>query len=1172
ERAQQGRAPAEEGHAVVPVLLASLPNPERRAAGIGHLRRAIEGFDEAQISTIHGFCRQALRENTFETGAPFDAEMVETIRPLLEELTHDGWTRERHDADPELLAHLHDRKVTHDTFFKLARAVAASPESPRVPPGPGQLVPLSTSVDEWTAARRGFRQRWRAEGDAVISTLREAVERDELNKTRYKPEALANKRRELEAWLDSEHPSALGAEVLAPFGTEVLTSALIKKFARAGGSVTHPLLSDVDALMDACRVACASLDQLGLGLLHRFAGFILEQLTARKRARRILAYDDLLGLLRDRVTGPDANPTLVRALQARYDVALIDEFQDTDPVQWGIFEAVFATAGRRLIVVGDPKQAIYAFRGADIHTYLAARSHPDMSVAQLGTNHRSDEAVVDGVGHIFTNPRVDDPFVNRAIAYGDVTARHTERRFWSGDGTPPGVVISHLRREAAGVDSRKGIPTSRSPLPPRLTASQIVAFLASGAELEDQGTRRAVRPSDIAVLVRSNQNARDVQRALRTVGVPSTLRHDSTVFESDEARELVRVLEAVLEPRRAGQVRRALCTRLLGQDIATLAALQTDEAGWTDWMERLGQWRRRWFLKGFATFARTLTTTPLPVPGADEPMTLPTRLLGWRDGERRFTNLNHLLERLHEAASSDDLAPSALVEWLKRKRTEKADKEDERGQLRLESDGDAVTISTVHKSKGLQYAFVWCPYLWATTEVGPRQRLPLRFRDPDHGQRWSLDLDLDLWSESKRAHVALANRTNLGDATRQLYVALTRAKHQVHLLHGPMNGLGCSALGHLLHPGEPTPERLDDDALFERLRVLAEGSDGTIALRDIPTLPDLAFHPRRAEESVDLRARRFERSTPIDGWWRRTSFSGLTSQKQADEEPIQDHDPEPEEDESLRDDEQSPGAVTAEPGHDDRRSLGLVAFKGGTRAGSCLHTVYERHDFQRPELLEGLVAEQLEAFGFDAAAWSQPVSAAIQTSLDTPLGLSPDLRLGELPMGRRFDEIDFVFPLRADGGAVVSAKDVSALMAAHPGPGMPSGYPARLQRLGFLPVRGFMVGSIDLVFEHDGRWYVVDYKSNNLGPHPADYTPSHLAEAMSHSHYVLQYHIYCVALHRYLRWRLGARYRFADHFGGVLYLFMRGMAPDHAPGTGIFRDEPPEALVEGLSHLLGGDR
>ena len=182
------------------------------------------------------------------------------------------------------------------------------------------------------------------------------------------------------------------------------------------------------------------------------------------------------------------------------------------------------------------------------------------------------------------------------------------------------------------------------------------------------------------------------------------------------------------------------------------------------------------------------------------------------------------------------------------------------------------------------------------------------------------------------------------------------------------------------------------------------------------------------------------------------------------------------------------------------------------------------------------------------------------------------MSLSQLSPAQRFDELDFVFPLRPDGGEVITAGHLGALMSAHPGPGLPTGYGEHLRRLNFLPVRGFMVGSIDLIFEHAGRWYVVDYKSNNLGPHPADYTPRHLAEAMSHSHYVLQYHIYAVALHRYLRWRLGDGYRFEDHFGGVLYLFIRGMSPDHAPSTGVFRDAPPRALVEGMSDLLGGQR
>jgi exodeoxyribonuclease V beta subunit len=1162
-----------DDHAVVPVLLTNLSEGGQRAEGLRRLSRAIEGFDEARIATIHGFCQQALSENTFESGAPFGAEMQSTVRPLFEEIAYDGWTRGRHDADRRLLTYLDVKGLTPKTLINITKEISRDPEMSRIPKRPVDREGVDPALDTFDAALATLKRRWALEADDIMVSLITATEDDHLDKRRFGAKPAQSKRAKLDKWLASPSPSPCKAEPLNDFSSATLDAARSAAFKKTGGVIRHGLTDEVDALALKATAATAALEAMATHFIHDFADFAERALVQRKDERRLVSFDDLLKTLQRGVSGPKANPALIEALQARFDIALIDEFQDTDPVQWDVFEAIFASPDHRMILVGDPKQAIYAFRGADIQTYVTARSHPAMTVAQMGINYRSDTQVVDGISHLFRHG--DDPFLNTAIQYSDIQANHTAPRWTSPDGESAGVVFSFLRRSAVGAKAKGTLGAWGWPAPQQIVAAQIATFLQSSATVQsedDTSTMRAVRPSDIAVLVRSNLNAQEVQAALRALGVPSTLRHNSTVFQSEEARELILVLEAVLTPRRAGQVRRALLTRLLGQDVSTLAALESNEAQWTLWMEQLGTWRRSWFETGFATFARSLTTTALPAPESDTPISIPARLLGWRDGERRVTNLSHLIELLHEASLKDDLAPGALLEWLKHERaTEDSNEPLEQRQLRLESDGDAVTIVTVHKAKGLEYPFVWCPYLWSGTAVSKGKTVPLRFRDPNQGDAWTLDIGVDVGNSDKQAHVAIASRTNLSESTRQLYVALTRAKHQVHILCGAMKTLPASGLGHLLYPGIPKSASQPDEVLYADLKRLEETSQGTIAVRDLVTLPSAHTLNRSALGPDTPQAKVFSRDRPIDKWWRRTSFSGLAKNTRADEVPVQDHDTELEEDDLVASGEERSASPLPEPGHDDTRDLVLKGFRGGTQAGTCIHEIYEDHDFQTPDALRDLVAEKLIAYRFDAEAWTDAVTHNIQASLETPLGITPRLTLADLTLARRFDELDFVFPLRPDRGSVISAKQIGQLMTAHPGPGLPPGYGERLQALNFMPVRGFMVGSIDLIFEHQGRWYVVDYKSNNLGEHPADYTPRHLAEAMSHSHYTLQYHIYCVALHRYLRYRLGASYRFEEHFGGVRYLFMRGMSPDYAEGTGVFTDSPPKALVEGLSALLGGD-
>ena len=1170
EALERGTA-EDEDHLIVGILLGELGDDGEARVALERVRRAIEGFDEAQIATIHGFCQRALKENAFESGAPFGTELQTSNKPLFLEIAYDGWTRGRHDADRRLLSYLDSHGLSPKALVKIVKEISADPEMPRVPKQGPLSADTKETLDRFDLALARLRERWPQKIDGVVTTLIEASEAGELNKRSYGAKPTQSKREKLESWLSSRSPKAWRAAEVEGFASHKLDGARLSALKKSGQIVRHGLSEEVDALWGACVEASEALDSLATHFILDFADFAEEALRERKKRERILSFDDLLKTLRARVSGPQANPELITALQARYDVALIDEFQDTDPVQWEIFEAVFTGPGRRMIVVGDPKQAIYAFRGADIQTYLSARNHPLMQVAQLGKNHRSDKRVVDGISHLFSASKGGDPFLNPQIQYTKVSAHHTRPRFSAPSGPQAGVVLSMLRREAGGLKDLEVYKTWNWSLPHQITAAQISELLMSDATIIEEGKHRRVRPSDIAVLVRANRHAEEVQEALRQLGVPSTLRHNSTVIQSDEARELIDVLEAVLTPRRSGLVKKALLSRLLGQDLTTLAELETDEVRWTTWTETLAEWRRDWVDKGFATFARQLTTRPLPRPGEAAPMSMTERLLSWRDGERRITNLNHLIELLHEVSLKDKLAPQALIEWLKRERSSE-DPEDpvERRQLRLESDGDAVTIVTVHKAKGLEYGIVWCPYLWSKSTTSSNKRLPLRYRDPEDEERWTLDLGVDLFSESKKANVSLADATNLSEATRQLYVALTRAKYQVHILCGPIGGLGKSGLGHLLYPGEEKPETKSDAVLLEALKSLEATSEGTLEVVDMLRLPQGKRLVREVSGPKEPRAKRFSRSSPIDTWWRRTSFSGLTHNTRSDERPVQDHDAEPEAEADVQ--LESEGVSALDPGHDDTREVSLKDFRGGTRAGTCIHEIYEEHDFQSPEALKALVRQKLEAYRFDARQWTDVLSASIQSSLETPLGLSPQLTLSEISRAQRFDELDFVFPLRPAGESALRASQIGALMRLHPGPGLPKGYAEMLEALNFLPVRGFMVGSIDLIFEHAGRWYVVDYKSNNLGQEASDYTSSHLAEAMSHSHYVLQYHIYTLALHRYLSYRLGERYRFEEHFGGVLYLFMRGMSPDYAPQTGVFFDRPPQALVEGLSALMEGER
>lgn len=1154
-----------EMHEVVRILLQKIP-AEQYERAVRRIHRAIEGFDEAQISTLHGFCQRALQEQAFESGVAFEVELVHSTDALLQEIAQDWWSHSRHDGNLRLMAYL--KGISLSTLNHYGKVVSSNLDAPWCPEKP-DLSRVLVDIQHWTDALTSYETIWAKDSVKILPALMDGIEKKYLVQTSFKVIQVGNKVKAMSDWLRNPTLSAKTKaakkqrDLIQYFTAEYLESKVSKNGRKSGYMPEHPLTRASEELLSAYDrlISSGAMEAYELHHMHEYCAYVIRELDRRKKQERVLSFDDLLRILHEKVVGTDKNPALIQALRNRYKVALIDEFQDTDPIQWGIFEAIFAHPDHRMVVVGDPKQAIYSFRGADIATYIEARGHPEMVVQTLATNHRSDDSVVRAVEHLFTHDATRSPFRNEDIGFPSVSARHKEARFWSHEARPPGVVFSYQRREAVGVAQEAVLDAWNFPNLPQTLAAQIVSFLNdSRNEVLDGDTnvRRSVRPSDVAVLVRGNRQAIELQQAFRHAGLPSTVRSETSVFQSSEAEELEQVLLAVLDPSRSGAVRVALMTSILGQDITTLAKLETDGFAWNQWVEILREWRQRWYEKGFATLARSMNTKPLPVASGTR-RTVPERLLSWRDGERRVTNLFHLLEVIQEAVIVDRLTPKAVVYWLRRQRAMAEDAGEEHRQLRLESDQDAVTITTIHKSKGLQYGFVWCPDLWINPKVSSKNQFPLRFRNAEDGDRWWLDLGLNPESEQKMLHCTMATQTNREESLRLLYVAMTRARHQVHVLLGAVKELQHSPLGYLLFPRsedlDSVPvEQTSDSTYLGLLRRVVNTSAGTMALVDLnERLRPETYSRQQKEQALTVRA--YTRGG-LEQDWRRTSFSGLTRGDKADKSPIKDHD-----------------ALTADTpliSHEHQvaatQGVLLADFPRGARTGNCLHKIYEDHDFLQPMLLAGLVKTQLEAFGFDAETWTNPLVTAIQDQLNTSLCVEPEFCLAALPKSRRFDEMDFTFALPTSGS--VGVNDIAALMDAHPGKGMPKGYTRHLRRLNFKPLQGYMNGSIDLVFEHDGRWFVVDYKSNHLGATVGEYGAVHMAAVMSHSHYVLQYHIYAVALHRYLQWRLGDAYDYPSHFGGVRYLFLRGMSSTYPEGTGVFIDRPPEPLIDGLSRLL----
>jgi exodeoxyribonuclease V beta subunit len=674
-----------------------------------------------------------------------------------------------------------------------------------------------------------------------------------------------------------------------------------------------------------------------------------------------------------------------------------------------------------------------------------------------------------------------------------------------------------------------------------------------------------VVPGDIAVLTRTNDQAFQIQAALRQRGVASVVLGDKSVYASSEAADLERVLRAVVEPANNRLVRAALTTDLVGLTGSELHALDEADGEWESWLAAFHEFSAIWSQTGFVQMMRVLMSR----------CRVPERWLQLGDGQRRMTNLLQLVELLHAAGMQGHLGPSGIFAFLARaRRREVLGMEAEAAQIRLESDSAAVKITTMHKSKGLEYPIVYCPYSWHGMLLHPNDELAPKLHLAD-GR-----LVIDIGSSHKQEHLVQARWEQFAENMRLLYVALTRARHRCTIVWGRIGrNYATSALGYLLH-APPLADAASDVAVIQaHLQSLSDEklvSDIEAHARQAPITWRFARaaatspYAPEAEPERPLAARRPR--FPIADRFRTSSFSALSSHAPTPdqalvraEERSRDHDAAA--DVGFDPEEAGPALIESAPA-----PIRLAEFPRGAKAGSFFHDILEHYDFvsPRPDALRKLVEARLLSYQYPVEEWSERVAEQIYAVLDTPLAsesTSP-VRLGDVPLARRLTELEFRLPVASRAGArghAVAARDLARVFREHPSAALSSRYADLVSELGFIPLEGYLRGYIDLVFEHEGSYFVVDYKANHLGETADSYGPASIETALLGGHYFLQYHLYALALHRYLGQRI-RDYDFSRHFGGVFYLFIKGMGPELG-ASGVFFEKPPLARLSALSEL-----
>ena len=915
---------------------------------------------------------------------------------------------------------------------------------------------------------------------------------------------------------------------------------------------------------------------------RRLAEAVRDELDRRKRALSVMDFDDLLTRLRTTLASPETGEDAVRQLRERYKVVLVDEFQDTDPVQWEIMQRAFGDGASTLVLIGDPKQAIYAFRGGDVYAYLQAAKAAGTQET-LRVNWRSDQGLIDAYDALFGCAKLG----HEGIVYREVHAADANQRPRLTGAPSDAPLRVRLMKADAVSRTRTGFPRAgptREHIAEDL-AADVVALLDSGAEIEarhDDGTtkgRTRICPGHVAVLVRTNRNAAMVRDALEAVGVPAVINGAGSVFGTDPAREWLRLLEALERPTSDLRARSAALTCFFGWSTERIASSGDDE--WEDVHRRLHHWAAVLRTKGVASLTETVTLTER----------LPGRVLADADGERRLTDLRHVAQLLHAAAKADQLGVTALTSWLRRRIAAAEDETgDEERSRRLESDAEAVQVLTFHRSKGLEFPVVYYPYLFEPSPL-PREGEPIFFHDPEASNERTVDVGLEgpAFKEHRVQHIA----EQRGEDLRLAYVALTRAQHQAVVWWAGTWDSKESALGRLLfsrdEDGDVAPSggrQISDADARERFDALALAAPGCIGVEPSVLRPSERWKgvPR---DGVALEAASFDRT--LDWWWRRTSYSDITSgayearvasepeERVVADEPVGEEPP------------RAPAAVAGEDEDALRAVPSLLAeMPSGVNVGTFVHRVLEAADFAAPDPDAELRAQVAAVQGRRQVEVGDPAAVVrgLRAALETPLGpLLGGARLCDVTRADRLDELDFELPLV--GGDEPTGRlelaEIGALLREHlPAGDALHGYADRLADPSLRQdVRGYLTGSIDLVARVGGRYAVVDYKTNWLGVEGEElsawhHRPSALAAEMDRSHYALQALLYTAALHRYLRWRLRG-YDPERDLAGVLYLFVRGMVGEATPAVGgtpcgVFAWRPPTALVEALSDVLDRGR
>lgn len=1115
-------------------LMKGYESAAARAAAARQLEVAAQWMDEAAIHTIHGWANRMLTRHAFDSGRSLVEAIEADPQALLAEACRDYWRREVY---PLSAAHFNEVRAAFsagpDALAKavgplLARQISVSIEG--AAPASGSLADaLNAAFASAEATLKAARLAWREHLQSLQAVQGELE--GGLSAAKKAGKRFSNSVQALAAWIEGE-ALALSSEDLRLLGEVALRDALKR------GKVLPPCSAYAAAeqlaeLIEHCPSAQSVVLQHALRALP-------PVIQSAKAIRGEIGYDDMLSELERALSGPQG-PHLAATLRAQLPLAMIDEFQDTDPLQWRIFQHIYGEAGA-LLLIGDPKQSIYGFRGADIGTYFRARDVAARPVLTLTRNYRSTEALVGAVNALFEHG--DAVSMQGAFGYGiadrglpfhPVEAEGRGETWLEGGAAAASLVFAVPAMPAI---LNKGDYIERMA---EAAAERIASWLspASTARIEtSDGRKHRVKPSDIAVLVRTGSEADRLRSALRRRGLASAYLSDKqSVYASEEARDLQHWLETLASPGSDRALRAALATASAAFDFAAIDRIANDDIERDRYMEIFATGGRLWRERGVLAAVRHLIHA----------LDIPARLASSERAERALTNLLHVAELLQHAAVHLD-GEHALIRHLGDAiASADAPESDASSALvqRLESEADLVRVITIHKSKGLQYRLVLLPFACSFRDIDGRKDRYFEFERAD-----ARVLSLEATPEA----VEGARLAMVREAVRLFYVAVTRAELACWIGVGAVqdgqkktNGAPLSGLGRLLGGGAD----LDGEGVLAALDRLRARSSA-IAVEALPEPVPSTRVAAPAPLAALAQARRVT-APRAPAWWlssysslvRGSGRSSVDAASAAEAVPLEEY------------------VASRLESRSEARAGDMHAFPRGAAYGSFLHYLLEWAaliGFDRVCEDTALLAAELgrRANAAGLSDWVDVLQAWLPGFLQTPLPLPDGSTVALRQLAQRQIRPEFAFMIEANATPLAA---VDAVVGEHLLPGLARPPLTQVQ------LNGLLSGFIDLVFEHDGAWYTLDYKSNHLAEDSAGYTAAAMADEMLHHRYDLQAALYLLALHRFLRARLPG-YDPRRHIGGVIYPFLRGVGPD----TGVFVARPDVAMLDALDALFAGGR